>query len=184
MLLLALVAFSAAMVPLAGGRLSALATVRLRHAWVLPVTLVVQILIISIVPGGPEDLYRIVHLATYGAAAAFLILNRRVPGLLLIGAGGGLNALAISANGGVMPASRSAVEIAGLAAHDGFVNSGAVANAKLAFLGDVFPVPDWLPLSNVFSVGDVLIVLGAAIALHRVCGSRLVPNRFRAISTS
>jgi hypothetical protein len=43
-------------------------------------------------------------------------------------------------------------------------------------LGDVFYIPASWPLSNVFSVGDVLIALGVAWAVHGICGSRLAPS--------
>ncbi len=59
----------------------------------------------------------------------------------------------------------------------GFRNSAAVAHPRLAFLGDVFAVPASWPLSNVFSVGDLLIAVGLAWGLLRICGSRLVPRR-------
>jgi MFS family permease len=59
---------------------------------------------------------------------------------------------------------------------EGFANSAPVAEPRLAFLGDIFAVPAGWPLSNVFSSGDVLIVLGALVLLHRVCESRLVPR--------
>ena len=44
----------------------------------------------------------------------------------------------------------------------------------LAFLGDVFATPQWFPLYNVFSVGDVLMLLGVFLAIHAASGSRLV----------
>ena len=52
------------------------------------------------------------------------------------------------------------------------MNSAAIADAKLVFLGDVFAVPEPLPLANVFSAGDVCIVVGAALAVFQVCGSK------------
>ena len=39
------------------------------------------------------------------------------------------------------------------------------AGTRLSFLGDVFAIPDGTILANVFSVGDVLIVVGVAILL-------------------
>jgi hypothetical protein len=39
----------------------------------------------------------------------------------------------------------------------------------------VFAIPAGWPLANVFSIGDLLIVLGAAWGAHRICGSALVP---------
>ena len=50
-----------------------------------------------------------------------------------------------------------------------FVNSGVVDGANLWFLGDVFAWPQPMPLANVFSVGDVLVVAGAVWGVHRVC---------------
>jgi Family of unknown function (DUF5317) len=84
------------------------------------------------------------------------------PGLLLVGSGGTLNAIAIVANGLVMPASPSALARAGLPATlDRFTNSVAVADPALAALGDVWAIPSGLPLAGVFSAGDVVIALGA-----------------------
>jgi hypothetical protein len=96
--------------------------------------------------------------------------------MLLTALGAALNLLAITANGGVMPASPAALARAGLADDPGFQNSTVLADPRLAFLGDVFAVPASWPLSNVFSIGDVLIAAGLAWGLHRVCGSRLVPR--------
>jgi uncharacterized protein DUF5317 len=91
-----------------------------------------------------------------------------------IGLGGLCNFVAIAANSGTMPASRSALQTAGLAhGHSVFANSAAVAHPHLGFLGDVFAIPASWPVHNVFSVGDVLIAVGAFILLHRVCGSHL-----------
>jgi hypothetical protein len=87
--------------------------------------------------------------------------------------GAGLTVLAISVNGGLMPASAGARRIAGIAALDGFANSAAVAHPQLLWLGDVIPVPGPWPIGNVLSVGDLLIFAGALHLLHRTCGSRL-----------
>ncbi len=53
-------------------------------------------------------------------------------------------------------------------------------DAKLQFLGDVFATPASLPLHNVFSIGDVILLVGVFVLVHVACGSRLVPRRFRA----
>ena len=50
-----------------------------------------------------------------------------------------------------------------------FENSAPVDDAHLAFLGDVFAVPAGWPLANVFSIGDVLIVIGAVALVHGAC---------------
>ncbi len=176
MLLGAFVLLFAASVPLAGGRLGDLSTLHFRAKSLAVSAIAIQILVISVLPGGENWAYSALHVASYALLGAFLITNRGVPGLWLIAIGGALNLIVIAANGGVMPASPGAMEAAGLR-HDAtdFSNSTAVDDPKLAFLGDVFAVPQSFPLHNVFSVGDVLIVVGVAVLLHRVCGSRLAP---------
>jgi hypothetical protein len=160
--------------PLFGGRPSRLAELRIRLAWLAAGALGVQILIISVLPGGDETLYAALHVATYGALGVVVAANLRLPGLWLIAAGGFSNALVIVANGGVMPASRSALERAGIEVDPGvYTNSGVIEGAHLAFLGDVMGVPSWFPLANAFSIGDVLLVLGGAILISRVSGARL-----------
>ena len=92
----------------------------------------------------------------------------------MVGVGGLLNLVAIAANGGVMPASRGALSTAGLDVQSGqFANSDFVDGANLAFLGDVFAIPAGWPGANVFSVGDVLMLVGVFLVVHAAAGSRL-----------
>lgn len=168
-----------ATVPLAGGNLGALADLRFRAPWLALAGIGAQIVVISILPQGSTWLHHAVHLASYGLIAAFVWANRRVPYLWLAAVGGGLNLVAIGANGGVMPADPDALAAAGIQQQAGdFANSTAVAHPHLAFLGDVFAIPSSLPVSNVYSVGDVVVVVAALLALHCVCGSRLAVRRF------
>ena len=161
-------------VPLAGGKLMRLADLELRRTWLIVLAIGLQIVIISVIPGGDSWVHDAIHLATYVIAFAWLFVNRHVPGLLIAGTGGGLNFLAIAANGGVMPADAGALRTAGIE-HTGaeFENSTVVPDAKLQFLGDVFAIPDGWPLANVFSVGDVLLAFGIFVGLHQICRSRL-----------
>src|SRR4029453_17415833 len=103
------------------------------------------------------------------------------PGIPVLALGGLSNALAIWANGGVMPASDAALRTAGLPpAPPGLTHSGAVHEPRRAFLGDIFATPASVPAANVFSVGDMLLVLGAFIFLHVVSESGL-GRRMKAI---
>lgn len=168
-------------VPLAGGRLGGLALVRARALWLLAVGLGLQVLIISIVPGGASWLHSAVHLTSYAFVTAFVALNLGVPYLWLIALGGMLNLVAIAANDGVMPADPTALAAAGLETDPNtFSNSTAVAEPVLLELGDIFWVPASWPASNVFSIGDVVIVIGVFLALHTIAGSRLAIRRFAA----
>jgi Family of unknown function (DUF5317) len=174
-----------ASVPLTGGRLGALAEIRLRHTWAILTALAAQIVITTIVPDGSASLHAGLHLGTYAVAAIFVVANRRLPGLWLLALGAGLNLLVIAVNGGVMPADPDALERAGLPVVSGeFENSTVLEDPKLPVLGDVFAVPEPLPFANVFSVGDILLVLGGLVALHRSCGSRLVPGAFHRLDST
>jgi hypothetical protein len=64
----------------------------------------------------------------------------------------------------------------------GFDNSAVVVHPRLAFLGDVFSFPKWFPLANVFSVGDVLLLVGAAAMLAGICGVPRWPGLDRLLS--
>jgi hypothetical protein len=166
-------------VPLLGGRLQALAELEFRRGGFAVAALVIQVVIISVLRVDIWGLSEEIHLATYFLLGAFLVANRHIPGLLVIALGGALNFAAIASNGGVMPADPDAIEAAGIAHKAGFTNSAATSDAPLGFLGDVFHTPAWLPIHNVFSVGDIEIVIGAFLLLHFVCRSRLVHVPFR-----
>jgi len=173
MLMVACFLLGVATVPLAGGRLTRLAERGLVRPGLLFVALGLQVVVVTIVPWMPDTLAAALHVVSYALAAAFLWSNRTVAGLWVVAAGATANVVAILANGGVMPASPSALDRAGLAVTSGeFENSAVVDDARLAFLGDVFAVPASWPLANVFSVGDVLIVVGTVVLLHARCDSR------------
>jgi hypothetical protein len=182
-LLIVLAVVVIATAPLAGGSMSRLAEVQVRGLLLMPLALGVQILIFSVVPHWPEPVLVAGHVLSYLAAGAFVWLNRRVPGMLLAALGGAANFAAITTNGGVMPARPEALATAGLSDSAGaFENSAAATDAPLWFLGDVFAIPASWPLANVFSVGDVLLLLGVIWFVHRTSGSRLVPARLRAVA--
>ena len=162
-----------ASVPLAGGRLSRLTDIRLRSLWTVFGSVVIQVGIITVAPGGSHALHVVLHLLSYVLAAWFVVANRHVTGTVVLAFGAALNVLAISVNGGVMPASAAAMRIAGLHPSAAFNNSAPVLHPHLAFLGDVIPVPGPWPIGNVLSVGDLIIFAGALVILHRACASRL-----------
>jgi hypothetical protein len=154
-------------VPLTGGHVSRLASIRLRGTWVPVVALAIQVVITTIAPDGHPELHKAVHIATYVLIGVFIWANRRLPGVKVIGTGAFLNALVIVVNGGQMAASRNAERLAGLHLGPGFENSAPLAHPHLLWFGDVIPWPG--PFPNVLSVGDCLIYAGTLILLHRVC---------------
>jgi len=159
-----------------GGRLRRFGDVRLRQAIVLPIALISQIVILEVIPEANHAALSAVHIATYVAAGWFVWVNRAIPGLWIIALGAASNGITIALNGGTLPASRAALNAAGIHPKAGeFLNSGVLTHPHLGFLGDVFAIPAGWPLSNVFSVGDALIVIGVFWAAQRICGSRLAP---------
>ena len=83
-----------------------------------------------------------------------------------------LNVVAIAVNGGHMPATPRPCMPS--ASHfTACTNSVALADPRLPWLIDRFATPQWVPFASVFSVGDVLIVLGAGIILWSATGAHL-----------
>jgi hypothetical protein len=170
-------------VPLAGGKLSALAGIRIKGTWLVMLALVIQVAITSVVQAWPHALLVTLHIGSYGLIAIVLWRNRHLTGLPLIALGGFSNGLVIALNGGTLPASASALARAGMPVDPRFTNSGVLAHPILAPLGDVFATPSWLPFRNVISVGDLVALLGVAVLVHGVCHSRLaLPTRRRVVA--
>jgi hypothetical protein len=165
-------ALAVVLVAALGGRLGNLSSVQIRGKVAIIGAFVLQLMVITIAPLAlSQGTASAVHLASYGLAIAFLYANRHLPNAWIAALGGACNLVAIAVNRGTMPASRTALAAAGKpVAHDGFVNSAPVAHARLAFLGDVFSIPKSLPLANVFSIGDLILLIGAAAMLAGICG--------------
>jgi hypothetical protein len=170
MLMLVIIGLCLATVPLTGGKLTRLGELRLRHPELALAGIGLQVLIVSILPGGLGGLHEALHVVSYALLGAFGWVNRRVVGVPVVLAGGALNAIAILANGGVMPADPDVAHAAANHAAPGeFINSAADGDARLGFLGDILATPDGLPLQNVYSVGDVVIVVGLLVVVHAAC---------------
>jgi hypothetical protein len=149
-----------------GGRLSGLATLEFRWAPLALAGLAIQILLFS----GPisdrvGDLGPVIYVASTLLVLVVVLRNIRVVGMPLVALGAVSNLAAIIANGGYMPTSPSAAAAAGHVETGTYSNSAIMADAVLAPLTDIFAMPAWLPFSNVFSIGDVLIGAGVAMAI-------------------
>jgi hypothetical protein len=165
-----------ALVPLTGGKLSRLAGIRLRWVPLALLALAVQVLVITVWPQMPHALAVGAHLATYAMLAAVVWVNRRLPGMVVIAVGAGSNALAIAVNDGTLPASAHALRAAGIKPRVGFQNSGVLAHPHLTWLGDIMVTPSWLPLRNMMSVGDLVLLAGALILVMRVTHTAPTPT--------
>jgi hypothetical protein len=171
-----------ASVPLARGRITALADLPLRRPGLALAAIGIQVVVISLLPGGDHTFHTTLHIGSYLLLGAFAWSNRRITGIPIIALGGLSNFVAIVANGGVMPADAKAISsLAHKTAEGDFANSQVLDHPRLQFLGDVFATPASWPVHNVFSIGDLLLFVGVAVLVHVACGSRLVPRRFRLV---
>jgi hypothetical protein len=151
---------------LLGGRLDRLDGLRLRWVPLALAGLVVQIvLFVRPVGDAVGSLGPPIYVASTVAVLAFVVRNVRVAGMAVVALGAASNFAAIVVNGGYMPASASALAVAGLDPSVGYSNSVVLPDPALAPLTDIFALPAWLPLANVFSVGDLLIGVGVAVAI-------------------
>ena len=154
---------------LSGGRLSGLGQLRLRWLPLVSAALVIQLLIFPlfadtpILPFGQAPL----HILSYILLAVWIAVNARIIPVAMLGVGAICNFSALIANGGLMPASATALQNAGLMnAAERLMNDGVYANlilmsssTRLNFLGDILYLPKWIPLSSAFSIGDLLILV-------------------------
>jgi Family of unknown function (DUF5317) len=176
MLMVAVVLCGIAIVPLVGGSIPRLGRIRFTRAWLVFVGLGLQLAVTTVLTDLPSRPAQIIHIASYVFVLAFLVSNRHLPGVKLVVAGTLLNFMAIAANQGTMPARPAAVRSAGLDLTGEFENSAPVENARLQVLGDIFAVPESAPLSNVFSIGDVMIDAGAVVLILKTCRTRPDPS--------
>ncbi len=148
-----------------GGRLEHLASVRFRLAALAGVALAIQLILFSpLADGLSQSIVRPVYVLSTVAVVAVVLANVRLTGVLLIVVGAGLNLAAVVANGGAMPAAPGALATLGFGV-GGHTSSILVDHPALEPLTDIFALPSWLPMANVFSVGDVVIGFGVAIAI-------------------
>ena len=152
---------------LLGGRLAALAELDLRAPWLFLAAIALQVVAFPVgaLPWSTDESLAIaLWLASYALLVFAAVLNRRIAGVPVVAVGMGLNLAAILANRGTMPVRYEAMRDAGrtAAVH---ANSSALSHPHLPWLVDRWAAPAWIPLANVFSVGDVVIALGAFVVV-------------------
>lgn len=158
-----------------GAPLVALADVRVRATGLVFVSLAVQLVIFTPLAGEiPSSATVPLHLVSYTLLLLFVLINVRTSALWLVATGLLLNLTVIAANGGRMPITMRTWTAAGgdPAALTGGVSDNNVLvghGTRLRWLGDVFPLPHQLPFAAAISVGDILVILGAAAFVYHSC---------------
>ncbi len=192
MILLLALAVALLVAFLRGGSLRNLANFHLEWGWLAGLALAIQVMAVYGVPGD-----RYLYLQGGALVASSLMLlpvlwrNRRSPGLALIGLGLALNLTVMVANGGFMPITPEAVacighqhlivQVGGVERMSG--SKGIVLpkeETALWVLSDILILPPPFPLASAFSLGDVLVAIGASILLQRaMVGASLRPPELR-----
>jgi len=172
MILLAFALIGLVIALIRGGSIAQLARVPFRMGWLALLAVALQLLIFSgwWARSPLSDWTPIAYSASLFLLVVLVGVNWQIPGLLVVGIGLLCNALAITMNGGRMPASLEALRVAGLQSvvlKAGVL--GASTNSvllgpetRVSWLCDIFALPSWVPLATVFSIGDLLIAAGAA----------------------
>lgn len=157
---------------LAGGRISNLLSAQLRFGALIIAGLLVRVGTQWLIDQG-VDLVDQLRLPLYTASFALLVvalwLNRSQPGLLVAMVGIGVNGVAVILNGGYMPVYLPAAELVGFTEADLSPTFHVLLPEELGLefllaggpLGDIIPLA--IPfLTNVISIGDVLLAAGVA----------------------
>ena len=174
MVLLLAVGLGIAVGWLLGGRLARLADLRLRAMWLFYVAIGLQIVAFpsQTLPWAVGDRLAIgLWLGSYGCLVVAVACNLRVRGAAIVGLGMASNLVAVIANGGHMPGLPSALRAAGHTYTGSHNNEVVSSHPHLAWLVDRWAVPHWIPGGNVYSVGDVLIAIGAVVMVAAAMGA-------------
>jgi len=158
----------------AKGRLRNIALRPLKWKYVPISALIIQLVIFSELPfvkNLPNDIITGLHFVSYVMLFIFMARNIKNFGVAIIGTGIFLNFLVISLNGGYMPTVPENLEKTSVGASAHLISQGEAVNNSimmsedtlLPWLGDIFVMPSWMPFSNVFSIGDIIIAIGICV---------------------
>jgi len=159
--------------PLLGGRWSRIASIRIRAVWIFYVAIAMQIVAFPFkrLPWRtPDHIGMVLWIISFFLFLVAMAVNGRLPGVPFIALGLVSNLTAVLTNGGHMPALPSALRAAGLHFTQSR-NSAQMAQPHLAWLVDRWAMPSWVPWGNVFSVGDISIMVGGVLFVLLATGS-------------
>ncbi len=149
-----------------GGRVLALGELRIRWAPLIVVGFTAQIILFSdAVAARVGDLGPPLYVGSTLIVGLAILRNVTIPGIPLVLLGAVSNMTAILANGGFMPTAPGAAAALGKSTPIIYSNSAFVAKPAFEPLTDLFALPPWMPLANVFSIGDVLIGIGVVVLM-------------------
>jgi hypothetical protein len=164
---------------LRGGNVTNLSHIQLHGAWLIIIALLIQLSIFNTGFFAPPIHSNIGywHLASYFALVLFALLNWRQRAMWPMALGLLSNFVVIAVNQGHMPVSLEALRALGAdnlldtlqtnATKDNVMLMCAQLEPEvctrqtyLNFLGDIFWLPRWVPMTRPFSLGDILLGVG------------------------
>lgn len=150
------------------GSLRGLSELKVKAGWIFPLLLIVQ-LVVYYYQNDYKALGQasgLIYMVVYILGLFFLFINRQHQGFNIIFIGVFLNFLVMALNGGRMPVSAEAAAIldpsfiqaleSGLYAKHVLLDQ----STRLGMLGDIIPLTDPYPKSQVISIGDVVMNIG------------------------
>ena len=142
----------------------------LQYLWLVFIAFLPQVLVIYL-PNLSNGLVAGCVLASQTLLFGFAWLNRRVPGMPILICGVVLNLLVMAANGGFMPVSpQTASRLVSKERLLDFQLGSRIGtkdillhsqDTRFEWLADRFLTPAWFPSRAAFSLGDILIAIGA-----------------------
>ena len=182
-----------------GQTFSLLADIPLRSAWLVFPALALQIPLLR-APFGPTQqmgLQQVLFLLSHLLLLVFVVLNRRLLGIQIVGFGILCNLLVIATNGGFMPITPetlvrlnpdsalginpgTTLGIWQTGFHYGFSKDVILLRGatNLWALSDILVLPPPFPWPTAFSLGDLLIASGIVVFLQGPIGwTKLVPAK-------
>ena len=158
-----------------GGKWANLATFRFSNSWLVFLSIGLQLLIFNsfwdkhVTSLGINNL---LYVLSIFLLVFFLFINKGILSLRVLGLGVVLNSIAIIANGGYMPSSIEALKKVLTPERINTLQSGSASynvvlisdQTKFKFLCDIFYVPH----INVYSLGDILIAVGAFFTIQQM----------------
>jgi Family of unknown function (DUF5317) len=174
------------------GNLKGLAQLELKWGWIFPLLLVVELVVFFLQNEikflGQASGY--IYIVVYSIGLLFLFLNRSNPGFLLILIGVFLNFLVMVTNGGRMPVSLEAAAVL----DPGYIealkeslyakHTMLTSSTHLGFLGDVIPISDPYPRTQIISIGDIIMNIGIFLFIQYLMVHPLKTNKVEGTRTS
>ncbi|MGG3467490.1 DUF5317 domain-containing protein [Neobacillus pocheonensis] len=156
------------------GNMKALAQLKLTWGWIFPLLLVVELTVFSLQNGHKTlgEISGYIYILVYILGLLFLIMNRKNPGFTLIFIGVFLNFIVMALNGGRMPVSLEAASIL----EPGYLDvlkeelyakhTALIDSTNLGFLGDIIPITKPYPRTQIISIGDIIMNIGAFLFIQ------------------